>query len=93
MSQSTGPILTTGAITLVNSTVLADEEPDWNNAAKVVVATGLAAGFLALIERPMPELAVALSWATLVAMMFTRLDPEIPSPTERLLKWWDKAKG
>lgn len=93
MSRSTGPILATGAITLVNSTVLtSDNQPDWNQAAKVIVATGLAAGGMSLLERATPDLAVALSWAMLVAMMLTRLEPHTPSPTERIFAWWDQAR-
>jgi hypothetical protein len=93
MSRSTGPILATGAITIVNSTILDDKEIEWNEAARIIVATGLAAGTLALMERPLPDLAVALGWATLVGMLFVKIDPKTPSPTERVLKWWDKAKG
>lgn len=91
MSRSTGPVLATGAITLVNSIVLDDTDVEWNDAAKVIVATGLVAGTLSLMERAAPDLAVTMAWATLIVMLFTRVNPEIPSPTERVVKWWDEA--
>jgi hypothetical protein len=98
MSRSTGPILATGAVTLANTFLIASEgegvaEGDrWGTAAKVVVATGLVAGGLTVLERPMPDLAVALGWAVFAGMMLTRLDPALPSPTERILDWWAEVR-
>lgn len=91
MSRSTGPVLATGAITLVNTIVLDDTDVEWNEAAKVIVATGLVAGGLGLLERIAPDLAVTMAWATMIVMLFTRVNPQIPSPTERVAVWWDKA--
>lgn len=96
MGQSTGVVLATGAVTLGNMFILADTKPDdpWNEAAKILVATGLVAGSLAVLERPAPELAVAIAWAAFVGMMITRLpwDSPRPSPTEHIFLWWDKAR-
>jgi len=98
MAQSTGIVLATGAITLVNTVILEPEQTGtaggdpWNNAARVIVATGLFAAGLSALERPAPELAVALGWAAFLAMMIRRLDPKVPSPTERIVKWWDTAR-
>jgi hypothetical protein len=93
MAQSTGIVLATGAVTLGNLFILGDQPADpWNEAAKVIVATGIVAGTLAVIERPAPELAVAIGWAAFMALMITRLDPDVPSPTERLFAWWEKAR-
>lgn len=97
MAQSTGIVLTTGAITLVNTVIL---EPDqgvtvadpWNDAARIIVATGLFAAGLSALEHPAPELAVALGWAAFLAMMIRRIDPQTPSPTERIVKWWETAR-
>lgn len=94
MSQSTGIVLATGMITLGNTFVLADKQPDdpWNDAARIIVATAVTAGILAVIERPAPELAVALGWATFLAVTIIRVNPTVPSPSERLFTWWETAR-
>jgi len=96
VAQSTGVVLATGAMTLANMFILSEDKPTepWNEAAKVVVATGLVAGTLAILERPAPELAVAIAWAAFLGMMITRLpwDSPTPSPTEHIFMWWEKAR-
>lgn len=93
MSMSTGIVLATGAVQLGNIFVFNETEVSdpVNEGAKVVVATGIVAGTLALVERGAPDLAVAMGWAIFVGMMLTRLNPEVPSPTERIIKWWETA--
>lgn len=87
MSRTIGPILATGAVTIANRTVFNNQPMDW----RVPIATGLAAVGFDLFEKAAPELAVVLAWTTLLTVLFTRLDPRVPSPTESALAWWKKG--
>lgn len=91
MARSTGPVLAIGAITLGNVLILDEGPPDWNVGMRVVVASGIVAGGLAVLERGAPDLAVALAWAAFVTMMIVRVEGR-PSVTERLLTWWEEAR-
>lgn len=84
MAATTGPILAVGAITAINRSVLHSQPFDW----RLPVATGAAAGALALIEKAAPQAAVMLSWAALVTVLFTRIGG-VPAPTEAFLTWWN----
>jgi hypothetical protein len=86
VSASTGPILAVGGITLANRVLFNDEPMDW----RIPIATGIAAGGFALLEKAWPGGAVALAWTALVAVLFTRLDPRVPAPAETLSKWFNK---
>jgi len=88
VARSTGPILAIGGITLANNVLLNGEPFDW----RVPVATGLAAGLFALVEKASTELAVGLAYVALVTLLFTRMNPRVPSPAETLLKWWEGGK-
>jgi hypothetical protein len=85
MSRSIGPILATGAITVANASIVNGRPID----LRVVAATGLAAGAFALAERGWEDGAVALAWVALVTVLFTRLQPGVPSPAESFVKWWN----
>jgi hypothetical protein len=85
MARSTGPILAMGAITIVNQTIVHDEPMDW----RVPIATGLAAGAFALMERGWEEGVVGLAWLALVSVLFVRLKPNIPSPVESIVSFWE----
>jgi hypothetical protein len=87
MSQTLGPILATGALTVANTTVFHDRPMDW----RVPIATGLAAIGFSLVERAAPQLAVALAWTTFLTVMLTRTQPSVPSPVESALEWWKKG--
>lgn len=87
MSRTIGPILATGAVTVVNQTVFNGKPVDW----RVPIATGLAAIGFDLFERVAPELAVVLAWTTFLTVMLSRTDPSVPSPTESALAWWKKG--
>jgi len=91
MSASTGPVLGIGVVTLGNAILFDPGPPDWNESARVIVATGIVAGGLSLLERATPDLAVALAWAGFVTMMLAKVGGR-PSPAERALKWWDSAQ-
>jgi hypothetical protein len=85
--RSTGPLLAVGAVTVANQSIIGNDPIDW----KVPIATGVAIGAFALLEKALPELAVGLSWLALVSVLFVRINGK-PSPTENLLKWWEGVK-
>lgn len=89
MSKSTGPILATGALTVVNQTIFHDEPMDW----RVPVATGLAAIGFSLAERVWPKGVVILAWTAFGTVLLTRTQPGVPSPVESALTWWNRGEG
>lgn len=84
MAKSTGIILAIGGITLANQSVLHGQPVDM----RVPVATGIAAAAFALLERGNEKLVVGIAWIALLTVVFARVDPKVPSPTESLLKYW-----
>lgn len=84
LMRSTGPILALGAITVANEVIFNGEPFSW----KVPVATGIAAGGLALLEQLSPKFAVGVAWIALGAVLITRVDPAVPSPVETISKWF-----
>jgi hypothetical protein len=84
MAASTGPVLAMGGITMINESVLHNKPFNW----KIPIATGVLAGMLALVEKASPALATGLVWIGLAAVLLTRVDPNIPSPTESFASWW-----
>lgn len=88
MGRSTGPILAVGAISLGNAVIFNGKPFD----LRIPVATGIAAGGLALAERGWEKGAVALAWLALVTVLFVRTDPATPAPAESFLKWWESGK-
>lgn len=89
MSQTTGPILATGALTVVNQTIFNDQPMDW----RVPVATGLASMGFGLAEKVWPKGAVILAWTVFGTVLLTRTQPNVPSPVESALSWWNKGGG
>jgi hypothetical protein len=87
MSQTIGPLLATGAVTIVNQTVFHGKPMDW----RVPIATGLAAIGFSLFERVQPQIAIILAWTTFLTIMLSRTDPKIPSPIESAVQWWEKG--
>lgn len=67
MARSTGPILAVGAITYANQ-VIGNHKP-WDRELIIPVATGVAAGILALFERVQPQLAVGIAWIALITAL------------------------
>lgn len=88
MARSTGPIIAAGAIVLAND-VIANGRPLDAQEYKIIVGAAVAAGGLALVERVSAELAVGVAWVALVTVLFTRMKPGVPSPTESLLNWYN----
>lgn len=89
MSQTTGIILATGAVTVANQTVFHDQSMDW----RVPVATGLAAIGFTLAERVWPKGAVILAWTVFGTVMLTRTQANVPSPVESAMSWWKNGGG
>jgi len=89
MSLTTGPVLATGAVTIVNRTVFHGQPMDW----RVPVATGLAALGFSLAERAWPQGAQILAWTSLLTVLLTRMDPKVPSPIESAITWYNSNGG
>jgi hypothetical protein len=87
VAKTTGPILLMGAVVIGNQVVLNNRDLD----VRIPLATGLAAGAFALLERVSQQLAVGIAWTALVAVLLGRVDPNVPSPVESLNTWWEKT--
>lgn len=87
MSQSIGPILACGALTMTNQSVFHGQPVNW----RVPVATGLACVGFALAEKAWPEGVRMLAWAALVTVLLTRTSPSVPSPVESAVSWWNSG--
>jgi len=79
-------MLATGVVTVVNQTVFNDKPMDW----RVPLATGLAAVGITLFERIWADGAVILAWSSLVTVLVTRVQPNVPSPVESAMTWWNR---
>jgi hypothetical protein len=84
MAKSTGPILLTGGITFLNEWLGNGKAP--TSEIKVLLATGVAAAGLALVEQipGFQPLAVGIAWIAFITMMLTPLDGN--SPVQNLAK-------
>ncbi len=78
MSSTTGVILATGGLTMVNQSVFNGKPIDW----RVPIATGVATVGFSLIERVWKQGAVILAWSTFMTVLLTRVSPSVPSPVE-----------
>lgn len=87
MAQSTGPILTAGALTWANQTILSDEPTEqlFEKSVRIGVATAILAGIFVGIEKFSPAVAVPLAWTALVTAAVIRVNGK-PGPLERALK-------
>lgn len=81
MGASTGPIVAAGGLTFANGWIFNHQPPDF----RVLLATGIAAAGLALLEQASPPLASGLAWLTLLTVLISRNHGQ-PSPAENLLK-------
>ena len=89
MARSTGPILAIGGITLANQVIINRQEMDW----RIPIATGLAAGAFAFMERgPAETFVVGVAWLALVVGLFVRLDPKTPAPMEAITGFLEGRK-
>lgn len=82
MAKSTAPILLTGGMEFANEWLTTGQLD-----IKVLLATGIAAGGLALIEQipGMAPVAVGIAWIAFVTLMFTRTGGK-PSPVDTIQK-------
>jgi hypothetical protein len=87
VAASTGIVLSIGAITVANRTVFNGQPMDW----RPVIATGIVAVMLSGAETMIgPEIPRALAMVALVTVVFSRVDPRVPSPAESALNWYNK---
>jgi len=84
VSQTIGPILATGALTMANESLFHGKPVDW----RIPVATGLAALGFAAFEQVWPAGARMLAYTVLVTVVVTRVNPSVPSPIESAATWW-----
>lgn len=89
MSKTIGPILATGGMTVINNTVFHNEPMDW----RIPIATALAAVGFSLAERVWPQGAEILAWTAFLTVLLSRTKPDVPSPTESAITWWNATKG
>jgi hypothetical protein len=84
MAKSTAPILLTGGITFLNEWLGNGHAP--TSELKVLLATGIAAGGLALIEQipGMQPIAVGIAWIAFITMMIAPVNGN--SPIQNLSK-------
>jgi hypothetical protein len=82
MAKSTGPILAVGLIEFANDWLITNQLQ-----FRVLVATGIAAGGLVIIENipGMEPVATGIAWIALVTLMFTRIGGK-PSPVDTIRK-------
>lgn len=88
MARSTGVVLAVGAITMGNSVIVNAQEINW----RVPIATGIAAGMLALVEKVSEPLAVGIAYIALITVLFVRVQPNVPAPVESFNNWWNQGR-
>jgi hypothetical protein len=88
MAGSTGPIMAAGGIVVFNNVIVMGQAPIENT--RIVVGTLIAAGGLAMLERAAPQVATALAWLALVAVLLVRVTPNTPSPVESFQAWYKR---
>jgi hypothetical protein len=86
MADSTGPVLAIGAITVANRSLFNDEPMDW----KIPIGTAIAAVLFSGAERVVGRAAVWAAYLALVTVSLARVDPQVPSPAESALKWFNE---
>jgi hypothetical protein len=86
VSASTGPILAAGAVVIGNALIIHDKT--WASQARTAVGIGVVAGGLALVDQLDPKVGRAFAWLVLIGVLFTRVDPNTPSPLESFASWW-----
>ena len=86
MAASTAPILLTGGISYVNGWIGNGKNPASQPEIRILLATGIAAGGLALIEQipGMQPIAVGIAWIAFITMMLTPLNGN--SPVQNIAK-------
>lgn len=70
---------------MLNQNIFHNQPVDW----RIPIATGFAAGAFALMEKALPEFTIAVAWLAVGAILITRVNPAVPSPTESALTWFN----
>lgn len=82
MARSTGPVLLAGAVAFGNEWLQKpNEPPNW----RVPVATVIAAGALALLERLSSTFAVGLAWIGFITELLAPPKPGLRAPVAEAL--------
>jgi len=84
MADTTAPILLAGGITVL-SDYMQDQGWQW----RTLLATGLAAGVFALIEKANKGIAVPLAWMALIASVITPRKNGTRPPIQTFLREWN----
>jgi hypothetical protein len=88
MAQSTGPVLAMVGVTLFNDIVVRGF--DAQQEMRVVVAGGVVALGLGLLERASPNTAMGLAWLGLITVLLVRPAPGKDAPLESIANWYNK---
>jgi hypothetical protein len=74
-ARSTGPVVAAGVITWANLTLFEPKAKfELDTTMRITVATGLAAGFLTLVDKASPDVAYGLSIAVLLTVLLVPVD-------------------
>jgi len=74
-ARSTGPVVAAGVITWANITLFEPKgEFTFEGTTRIAVATGLAAGFLTLVDKASPDIAYGISVAVLLTVLLVPVD-------------------
>lgn len=87
--RTTGPVLAIGGISLANEVLLENKDMDW----RIPIATGVAAGLFALLEKAWADGAVALAYLALVSVLLVKVPGQKRSPFENLNRWMQTGGG
>jgi hypothetical protein len=79
MSATTGPIIAIGAVSFGNEFIQGE-----GLNFKIVLATGIAAGILSLLEHLSVELALGITWIALVTELLAPPKKGLKSPVQEL---------
>ena len=89
MSRSLGPVIAMTGVVLFNDVIV--HNLDIQREMRVVVAGGVVALTLGLVESASPDLGVGLAWLGLITVLLVRTKPTVPAPLESIASWLDAA--
>jgi hypothetical protein len=89
MARSSGPMLTVGGLTLINEVLINKKDFE----LRIPIATGVAVGFLALIEKGSESLAVGMAYLALIASIFVQTRPDVEPIGSAFANWWKTNFG
>lgn len=83
MARTTGPIIIMGTITTANAVIVHNQPFSLGIPAATLGAAVVFAG----LEKIDADVAVALAYTALIAVLLTRVNPKVPSPVESFNSW------